>query len=77
MTEPRANFASTLGNFRGIIDLFKNFKDLLPIILEIVECFKGMSPDEKQVAMNIVARFSAETPEQQQEIREQLQQLVS
>lgn len=77
MPEPKAFPVQAAINFRGLADLFSTFKELLPFLLEIVECFKDMTPEEQQHSVSIIARFSGDSAEERDEIKRQLQQLVS
>ena len=49
---------------KGIIELFENLEDILPLVLKLVECFKSMSMEHQdQIKAIIVARVSDDNKE--------------
>lgn len=40
---------------KELIELFNNLKDIVPVILEIVECVKQLDPVQRQKIASIIA----------------------
>lgn len=78
MNDRQSGTLQLIGNIRGILDLVRNFGEFLPVILELLECIRGLTPEQKATASGIVARFAHPDDEAKaEEVKSQLQQLVS
>lgn len=61
----------------GIVDLFKQFKDLLPIALEIIECLKDLDPPVRARTIEIVVNRLTDDAGERGEITARIERLVA
>lgn len=45
-----------MSRITDLIDTFRQVKDLLPVVLEIIECFKGLQLQDQKTFLRIIGK---------------------
>lgn len=60
---------------KELIELFNNLKDIVPVILEIVECVKQLDPAQRQKIASIIANRVIDDEEKRSEFVQRIVKL--
>lgn len=60
---------------KELIEIFNNLKDIVPVILEIVECVKQLDPAQRQKIASIIANRVIDDEEKRSEFVQRIVKL--